>query len=46
MGGGDARKQIKQCQPANVIVATPGRLLDFVKQKKIHLEKFVVAYIG
>jgi ATP-dependent RNA helicase RhlB len=39
------QQQILQDNPVDVIVATPGRLLDFIRQKRIHLSKVEVMVI-
>ncbi|MCW2962388.1 MAG: box helicase domain protein [Thermoleophilia bacterium] len=36
-GGGSGHKQAKQAEGSPIIVATPGRLVDLIRQKKINL---------
>ena len=45
-GGTDIQKQIKQIQKtAHIIVATPGRLLDLIKRKKVNLKNVDVVIL-
>ncbi len=39
------QQQILQDNPVDVIVATPGRLLDFIRQKRINLSKVEIVVI-
>lgn len=38
-GGANIQSQIKQLKGAHIVVATPGRLLDHIQRKTIHIEK-------
>lgn len=37
-GGADIGRQIKQVERAQIVVGTPGRTLDLIKRKKLHLD--------
>ncbi len=38
-GGANIQSQIKQLKGAHIVVATPGRLLDHIERKTIHIDK-------
>lgn len=38
-GGANIQPQIKQVKQAHIVVATPGRLLDLINRKAVHIEK-------